>query len=112
MTSRDLTSHESHSIRSKAGDISQPQRGVYLHMIEDMDNTWRFYVGQAENMSTRIRRQHQNLRYRRNNPSLHNFAMQNSRWDHFVILAVLPLGPTAAGFSQQEQALLLNMLEM
>lgn len=63
-------------------------------------------------MSLRIRRQHQSFRWRRDNPSFHNFAMQNSRWDHFIILAVLPPGPTAAGFSQQDQALLLNMLEM
>lgn len=81
-------------------------------MIEGLDGTWRFYVGQADNMSYRIRKQHSNFRWRRDNPSLHNYALQNSRWDHFIILAVLPPGPTAAGFSQPEQALLLNMLEM
>lgn len=81
-------------------------------MIEGLDGKWRFYVGQSDNVSFRIRRQHQNFRYRRDNPSLHSFAMQNSRWDHFVILAVLPPDPTAAGFSQSEQGLLLNLLEM
>lgn len=81
-------------------------------MIEGTDNTWRFYVGQAYDLSVRIRRQHQNFRYRRDHPSFHNFAMQKSRWDYFVILAELPPEPTAAGFNQQEQALLLNMLEM
>ena len=81
-------------------------------MIEGVDNNWRFYVGQSDNMSFRIRRQHQNFRYRRDNPSFHNFAMQKSRWDHFVILAELPPGPTAAGFTHQEQGLLLNLLEM
>ncbi|KAK7701716.1 hypothetical protein SLS64_010164 [Diaporthe eres] len=100
------------TIKSKAGDISKPQRGVYLHMIEGRDNRWRFYVGQSDNVSFRIRRQHQNFRYRRDNPSFHNYAMQDSRWDHFIILAVLPPGPTAAGFSPKEQTLLLNMLEM
>lgn len=81
-------------------------------MIEGRDNTWRFYVGQSDDMSVRIRKQHQNFRWRRDNPSFHNYAMQNSRWDHFIILAVLPPDPTAAGFSPKEQALLLNMLEM
>lgn len=81
-------------------------------MIEGRDNKWRFYVGQSDNVSFRIRRQHQNFRYRRDNPSFHNYAMQDSRWDHFIILAVLPPGATAAGFSPKEQALLLNMLEM
>lgn len=81
-------------------------------MIEGRDNKWRFYVGQSDNLPFRIRRQHQNFRYRRDNPSFHNYAMQDSRWDHFIILAVLPPGPTAAGFSPKEQALLLNMIEM
>lgn len=108
----DLTSQEKPSIKSKAGDISKPQRGVYLHMIEGRDNTWRFYVGQSDNLPARIRRQHQNFRYRRDNPSFHYHALQNSRWDHFIVLAVLPPEPTAAGFSPKEQALLLNMLDM
>lgn len=113
MKPSDLTIvRENLSIRIKAGDISKPQRGVYLHMIEGLDGTWRFLVGQSENMSFTIRRQHQNFRYRRDNPSLHSYAMQNSCWDHFVLLAVLPPSPTAAGFSQAEQGLLLNMLEM
>ncbi|KAG6354924.1 hypothetical protein INS49_004005 [Diaporthe citri] len=63
------------TIKSKAGDISKPERGVYLHMIVGRDNTVR-------------------------------------QPDHFIVLAVLPPGPTAAGFSPKEQALLLNMLEM
>lgn len=83
-----------------------------MHMIEGLDNEWRFYVGQSDNMSYRIRRQHQNFRYRRDHPSFHNYAMQNSHWDHFIILAVLPPGSTTGGFNKQEQTLLLNMLEM
>lgn len=99
-------------IRAKAGDISKTQRGVYLHIIEGTDNRLRLFVGQSDNMSFRIRRQHQNFRYRRDNPSYHTYAMQNSRWDYFVILAVLPPGLGAAGFTQQEQGLLLNILCM
>lgn len=63
-------------------------------------------------MSFHIRRQLQNFRYRRDNPSLHSYAMQQSRWDYFVILAALPPDPTAAGFTKQEQGLLLNILWM
>ncbi|KAK2608247.1 hypothetical protein N8I77_006871 [Diaporthe amygdali] len=99
-------------IRSNAGDIYKGERGVYLHIIEGRDNKWRFFVGQAEDMSYRVRRQDQNFRYRRDKPSFHHFAMHNSRWDYFFVLAVLPPGPTAAGFSRREQALLLNMLQM
>ncbi|KAG8162186.1 hypothetical protein KVR01_007951 [Diaporthe batatas] len=96
----------------KAGDISKAQRGIYLHIIEGTDNRLRFFVGQSDNMSFHIRRQLRNSRYRRENSSLHGYAMQKSRWDYFVILAVLPPGPTAAEFTDQEQALLANILCM
>ena len=110
MNCNDLTLNEEPSIRSKAVDISKSQRGICLHIIEGTDNKLRLFVGQSDNISFRIRRQHQNFRYRRDNPSFHNYAMQNSCWDYFVILAVLPTGPTALGFTKQEQGLLLNML--
>lgn len=107
-----LTVYESARIRAKSGDIAKCQRGIYLHIIEGTDNRLRFFIGKSDNMSFHIRRQLQNFRYRRDNPSLHSYAMQQSRWDYFVILAALPPDPTTASFTQQEQGLLLNMLWM
>lgn len=70
----------------------------------------RVYVGQASNISSRIRKEHLNFRYRRDNKSLHYYALQRSSYDSFCVLAKLPSSSTKPGMDRPD--LLLNILEM
>lgn len=81
-------------------------------MIHGVDGRWRLYVGQSAQLKNRIKRQHQDFRYRRDNSSLHNRAMDQSKWDNFVIAAVLPATLPPALDTPEKRALLLNVLEM
>lgn len=83
-----------------------------MHMIHGRDEKWRLYVGQSLQLRVRIKYQHQDFRYRRDNSSLHTKAMQDSKWDHFVIFAVLPKALPAGLDTDDKRALLLSVLEM
>lgn len=73
----------------------------------------RIYVGQASSLRTRIA-QHLNFRYRRDNPSLHYYALQRSIYNAIGVLAVLP-SPSMGGHAlpgMDDPGLLLSVLEM
>lgn len=73
----------------------------------------RIYVGQASSLRPRIA-QHLNFRYRRDNPSLHYYALQRSVYNAIGVLAVLP-SPSMGGHAlpgMDDPGLLLNVLEM
>lgn len=74
----------------------------------------RIYIGQTTSLNSRVK-QHWNFRYRRDNPSLHYHAVQNSSFDIFAVLATLP-SPRTPGYhdlpGMDRPDLLLNILEM
>lgn len=74
----------------------------------------RIYIGQSNTLNTRIK-QHWSFRYRRDNPSLHYYAMQQSIFDSFTVLATLP-SPGSKGYKSlpgmDQPELVLNVLEM
>jgi hypothetical protein len=79
------------NISAVAGDVKFHGRAIYLHIVylpddEGAPNKIYLYVGQALNLSFRIK-QHQDFRYRRDNLSFHNYAMDRSMGDRFVVLA-------------------------
>ncbi|KAF1986583.1 hypothetical protein K402DRAFT_393653 [Aulographum hederae CBS 113979] len=83
-------------------------RAIYLHILHGADGTTRLYIGQATNLAARLS-QHADFRYRRDNPSLHTYAMQRSARDSFVVLAKVTQPP--AELSSRPD-LLMNLLEM
>lgn len=83
-----------------------------MHVIHGRDEKWRLYVGQSNVLRIHIKYQHQDFRYRRDNSSLHTKAMQDSKFDHFVIFAVLPKALPARLDTDDKRVLLLNVLEM
>lgn len=83
-----------------------------MHMIHGRDEKWRLYVGQSVNLRVRIKYQHRDFRHRRDHSSLHTKAMQDSKWDHFLIFAVLPKALPVRLATDEKRALLLNVLEM
>lgn len=95
------------------GDLRSDSRGVYFSAMHGLDKQTRIYVGQSQNLRIRIS-QHWNFRYRRDNPSLHYHAMQQSIFNIFGILAVLPSPNTGnhALPGMDCPDLLLNILEM
>lgn len=76
-------------VQSLGGDLTYYGRAIYLHILYFADGKTRLYVGQAYNLSHRINTQHADFRYRRDNASLHNYAVDRSVGDEFVILATL-----------------------
>ncbi|KAF2842397.1 hypothetical protein M501DRAFT_413611 [Patellaria atrata CBS 101060] len=101
-------------LKQFGGDINAEDRGVYLHIIRGTDGKDRLYVGQSTNMAVRIKKNHLNFRYRRDHKSFHYFAVEDSTWDTFVILATIPspLKALSHGHDNASVALLLNVLEM
>ncbi|KAJ4380634.1 hypothetical protein N0V86_003993 [Didymella sp. IMI 355093] len=86
---------------------------VYLNGVLGLDKRVRIYVGQAFSLRSRIA-QHLNFRYRRDNPSLHYYALQRSIYNAIGVLAVLP-SPSMGGHAlpgMDDPSLLLNLLEM
>lgn len=96
-----------------AGDLRADTRAIYLNGILGLDKRVRIYIGQASSLRSRIA-QHLNFRYRRDNPSLHYYALQSSIYNAIGVLAVLP-SPNMGGHAlpgMDDPALLLNLLEM
>ncbi|KAF2869754.1 hypothetical protein BDV95DRAFT_576210 [Massariosphaeria phaeospora] len=101
------------SLKTIGGDLKFEGRAVYLNGVLGLDKRIRTYVGQTNSLRTRVY-QHLNFRYRRDNPSFHYHALQNSTFNIFGVLAVLPssnLGNHALpGMDCPD--LMLNVLEM
>ncbi|KAF2419035.1 hypothetical protein EJ08DRAFT_44379 [Tothia fuscella] len=65
---------------------------VYMHIIEydnNEDPHMRCYIGQSFTLSHRIQHQHENWRYRRDNPSFHYYAFERSSKDRYIVLATI-----------------------
>ncbi|KAF2102435.1 hypothetical protein NA57DRAFT_71432 [Rhizodiscina lignyota] len=90
--------------KSIPSDTSYRGRAIYLHIVNSKDSIARYYIGQAYNLSWRIR-QHLDFRYRRDNPSLHYWAVNSSTADSFVVLGKLEK-------KVEYPELVLNVLEM
>jgi hypothetical protein len=101
------------ALKNIGGDLKSDSRAIYLNGILGLDKRVRIYIGQASSLRPRVA-QHLNFRYRRDNPSLHYHALQNSIYNAIGTLAVLPSqgmgNHTLPGMD--EPALLLNVLEM
>lgn len=95
------------------GDLRFEGRAIYLNGILGLDRRVRVYVGQSTSLRQRVA-QHLNFRYRRDNPSLHYHALQNSVYNTIGVVAVLPsLGMGNQGLPGMDAPeLLLNVLEM
>ncbi|CAI6240669.1 unnamed protein product [Periconia digitata] len=101
------------ALKLVGGDLRSDSRGVYFSAIHGLDKQTRIYIGQSQHLRIRIA-QHWNFRYRRDNPSLHYHAMQQSIFNVFGIVAVLP-PPNAGNHALPGMDcpdLLLNILEM
>lgn len=100
-------------LKAIGGDLRTDARAIYLNGILGQDKRVRIYVGQASSLRPRIA-QHLNFRYRRDNPSLHYYALQRSIYNTIGVLAVLP-SPNMGGHAlpgMDDPGLLLNVLEM
>ncbi|KAF1930986.1 uncharacterized protein M421DRAFT_21034, partial [Didymella exigua CBS 183.55] len=101
------------ALKPIGGDLRTGASAIYLNGILGLDKRVRIYVGQARSLRPRIA-QHLNFRYRRDNPSLHYYALQRSIYNAIGVLAALP-SPTMGGHAltgMEDPALLLNVLEM
>jgi hypothetical protein len=97
----------------------RPQVWTYLHgrwsldALKAVGRKVRIYVGQAYSIRSRVA-QHLNFRYRRDNPSLHYHAMQNSIYNAIGLIAQVPSpnmgNHTLPGMDCPD--LLMNLLEM
>lgn len=100
-------------LKAIGGDLRTDARAIYLNGILGLDKRMRIYIGQASSLRPRIA-QHLNFRYRRDNPSMHYFALQRSIYNAIGVLAVLP-SPNMGGHAlpgMDDPSLLLNVLEM
>jgi len=94
-------------------DLRFDGKGVYLNGVVGLDRNVRIYIGQASQIRARVAR-HLNFRYRRDNPSLHYHAMQQSTYNIFGLAAQLP-SPNMGNHAlpgMDAPDLLLNVLEM
>ncbi|KAH7095856.1 hypothetical protein FB567DRAFT_460932 [Paraphoma chrysanthemicola] len=102
------------ALKSIGGDVFKFEgRGVYLNGVLGLDKKVRIYIGQATSIRQRVS-QHLNFRYRRDNPSLHYHAMQQSIYNAIGLVAVLP-SPNMGNHALPGMDcpdLLLNILEM
>jgi hypothetical protein len=101
------------ALKVVGGDLKFEGRGVYLNGVLGLDRKVRIYIGQANSIRSRIF-QHLNFRYRRDNPSLHYHAMQNSIYNAIGLVAQVP-SPNMGNQSlpgMDSPDLLLNVLEM
>jgi hypothetical protein len=87
------------------GDLKSHGRAIYLHIVTLPDDQAYWYIGQAYNLSFRLNAEHRNYRYRRDHPSLHNYAMDRSISDRFIVLATLRQATSRPD-------LVMNLLEM
>lgn len=95
------------------GDIKFEGKGVYLDGVLSLDRKVRIYIGQAGHIRARIA-QHLNFRYRRDNPSLHYHAVQQSIYNTIGLAAQIP-SPSMGNHAlpgMDSPDLLLNVLEM
>jgi hypothetical protein len=101
------------ALKAVGGDLRYEGRGIYLDGVLGLDRRVRIYVGQAYSIRARIA-QHLNFRYRRDNPSLHYHAMQNSIYNAIGLIAQIPSpnmgNHTLPGMDCPD--LLMNVLEM
>lgn len=101
------------ALKAVGGDLKHEGRGLYLDGVLGLDRRVRIYVGQAGSIRSRVG-QHLNFRYRRDNPSLHYHAMQNSIYNSIGLIAQVPSpnmgNHTLPGMDCPD--LLLNVLEM
>lgn len=101
------------ALKAVGGDLKMESRGIYFNAVLGLDKKVRLYIGQANSIRPRIA-QHLNFRYRRDNPSLHYHALQQSIFNQFGLAALLPspnIGNHALpGLDRPD--LLLNLLEM
>jgi hypothetical protein len=101
------------ALKAVGGDLKFEGRGIYLDGVLGLDRRMRIYVGQAGSIRSRVG-QHLNFRYRRDNPSLHYHAMQNSIYNSIGLVAQVPSpnmgNHTLPGMDCPD--LLLNVLEM
>lgn len=102
------------ALKAIGGDVFKFEgRGIYLNGVLGLDKKVRIYVGQATSIRQRVS-QHLNFRYRRDNPSLHYHAMQQSIYNAIGLVAVLP-SPSMGNHALPGMDcpdLLLNVLEM
>lgn len=77
------------ALKTIGGDLRSDARAIYLNGVLGLDKRVRIYIGQASSLRPRIA-QHLNFRYRRDNPSLHYHAIQNSIYNAIGSLAILP----------------------
>ncbi|KAF2279625.1 uncharacterized protein EI97DRAFT_359341, partial [Westerdykella ornata] len=101
------------SLKNIGGDLAYEGRAIYIHGILGLERRTRIYIGQSTSLRPRLK-QHWNFRYRRDNPSLHYYAMHNSVFDVFSVLATLPspFSPSSQTLPGMDQPdLLLNVLE-
>lgn len=101
------------ALKVVGGDLKFEGRGVYLDGVLGLDRKVRIYIGQASSIRQRVA-QHLNFRYRRDNPSLHYHAMQQSIYNSIGLVAQLP--PPNMESNQlpgmDHPELLLNLMEM
>jgi hypothetical protein len=101
------------ALKAVGGDLKYEGRGIYLDGVLGLDRRVRIYVGQAYSIRSRVA-QHLNFRYRRDNPSLHYHAMQNSIYNAIGLVAQIPSpnmgNHTLPGMDCPD--LLMNVLEM
>jgi hypothetical protein len=101
------------ALKAVGGDLKYEGRGIYLDGVLGLDRKVRIYVGQAYSIRSRVA-QHLNFRYRRDNPSLHYHAMQNSIYNAIGLIAQVPSpnmgNHTLPGMDCPD--LLMNLLEM
>ncbi|KAF2034962.1 hypothetical protein EK21DRAFT_55297 [Setomelanomma holmii] len=102
------------ALKLVGGDIFKFEgKGVYLNGVLGLDKKVRVYIGQANSIRQRVS-QHLNFRFRRDNPSLHYHAMQQSVYNAIGLVAVLP-SPNMGNHAlpgMDSPDLLLNILEM
>jgi hypothetical protein len=101
------------ALKAVGGDLKYEGRGLYLDGVLGLDRRVRIYVGQAGSIRSRVA-QHLNFRYRRDNPSLHYYAMQHSIYNAIGLIAQLP-SPNMGNHSLPGMDcpdLLMNVMEM
>ncbi|QDS67582.1 hypothetical protein FKW77_003588 [Venturia effusa] len=87
-----VEAHDTSSITrvaSLGGDLYYRGRAIYLHIITLPNGENWYYIGQAYNLYHRIFNQHRNFRYRRDHISFHNYIVDRSSKDIFVVLATI-----------------------
>jgi hypothetical protein len=101
------------ALKAVGGDLRFEGRAVYFDGVLGLDRRMRMYIGQTTFLRQRVA-QHLNFRYRRDNPSLHYYALENSTYNTIGAVASIP-SPHAGNQGlpgMDAPDLLLNVLEM